>query len=159
MIMGAVFNARNGAGWSFKLRNPAYETAKRTPSDAGKRQLFEYCSLRRTHGISTHLKFFPDDGATFTEFQSRIVAYTRLLYSSYIECFITKKQPLLDYAAHLRTHMYRIHNEIYKPRRAAIADDAPTKVGLKFQDAVQYVNLIMTPTELFHALAYKTHAI
>jgi hypothetical protein len=149
--MGVVFNARNGAGWSFKLRNPAYETAKRTPSDAGKRHLFEYCNLRRTREVSTHLKLFPDDDAAFAGFQSRIVAYTQLLYSSYVECFITKKQPLIDYAAHLRTHLYRIHTDIYKPRRAAVAD-TNTKVGVKFLDAVQYVNLIMTPTELFHAI-------
>jgi hypothetical protein len=155
-IMGVMFNARNGAGWSFKLRNPTYETAKHTPSDSGKRHLFEYCNLRRTHDIATHLNQFPDDDAAFKGFQSRIVAYTRLLYSSYIECFITKKQPLIDYAAHLRTHMYRIHNDIYKPRKLATANtplaDAKTKVGVKFQDAVQYVNLVMTPTELFHAL-------
>ena len=155
-IMGVVFNARNGAGWSFKLRNPTYETAKRTPSECGKRHLFEYCNLRRTHDISMHLKQFPDDDAAFKGFQSRIVAYTQLLYSSYIECFITKKQPLIDYAAHLRTHMYRIHNDIYKPRKLAAAltaaADTKLKVGVKFQDAVQYVNLIMTPTELFHAL-------
>jgi len=155
-IMGLVFNARNGAGWSFKLRNPTYETAKRTPSECGKRQLFEYCNLRRTHDISMHLKQFPDDDAAFKGFQSRIVAYTQLLYSSYIECFITKKQPLIDYAAHLRTHMYRIHNDIYKPRKLAAAltasADTKLKVGVKFQDAVQYVNLVMSPTELFHAL-------
>ena len=155
-IMGVVFNARNGAGWSFKLRNPTYETAKRTPNESGKRLLFEYCNLRRTHDVATHLKQFPDDDAAFKGFQSRIVAYTQLLYSSYIECFVTKKQPLIDYAAHLRTHMYRIHNDIYKPRKLATAitalADTKSKVGVKFQDAVQYVNLVMTPTELFHAL-------
>jgi hypothetical protein len=150
-IMGVMFNARNGAGWSFKLRNPTYEKAKSTPSESGKRQLFEYCNLRRTREILTHLKLFPDDDAIFKEFQSRIAAYTQLLYTSYVECFITKKQPLVDYAAHLRTHMYRMHNEIYKPRRLATVD-AKTKVGLKFQDANQYVNLVMTPTDLFHAL-------
>jgi hypothetical protein len=150
-IMGTVFNAQNGSGWSFKLRNPTYETAKRTPSESGKRHLFEYCNLRRTRGIPAHLKLFPDDDAAFKGFQLRIATYTQLLYSSYTECFISKKQPLIDYAAHLRTHMYRMHNDIYKPRRLAVADTA-TKVGLKFQDAVQYVNLVMTPTELFHAL-------
>jgi hypothetical protein len=153
-IMGVVFNARNGAGWSFKLRNPTYETAKRTPNESGKRHLFEYCNLRRTRDISMHLKQFPDDETIFKGFQSRIVTYTQLLYSSYIECFITRKQPLIDYAAHLRTHMFRIHNDIYKPRRLAAAYTRDTKIkfGVKFQDVVQYVNLVMTPTELFNAL-------
>jgi hypothetical protein len=65
--------------------------------------------------------------------------------------------------------MFRMHNDIYKVRRAADALTAApssenaatekTKVrvgggnrGLKFQDAVQYVNLMMSPSDLFHSL-------
>jgi len=190
-IMGVVINASRGAGWSFKLRNPAYESAKHAPLESNKRLLYEYCNLRRTHDISAHLKMYPEDESVFNEFRDKIGSFTRLLYSSYIECFVAKKQPLIDYGSYLRPHMYRMHTDIYKPRRSADAMTAaatsPAVVvnatasatatttttthtstpengsfvavgkrglsrGLKFQDAVQYVNLIMSPSELFHSL-------
>ena len=170
-IMGVVINAAGGAGWSFKLRNPAYESAKHAPLESNKRILYEYCNLRRTHDISAHLKMYPEDEPKFTEFRDKIISFTKLLYSSYIECFVAKKQPLIDYGGYLRPHMYRMHTDIYKVRRTAdaltttatsspasdIITTGTTKArggirGLKFQDAVQYVNLMMSPSELFHSL-------
>ena len=170
-VMGVIINAAGGAGWSFKLRNPAYEAAKHAPLESNKRLLYEYCNLRRTHDISAHLKLYPEDEPKFTEFRDKIISFTKLLYSSYIECFVAKKQPLIDYGIYLRPHMYRMHTDIYKVRRTAdalttTATSSPasdiiatgaTKArggnrGLKFQDAVQYVNLMMSPSELFHSL-------
>jgi len=168
-VMGVVVNAAGGSGWSFKLRNPAYESAKHTPLECDKRLLYEYCNLRRSHDITAHLKLYPEDDAKFNEFRERISSFTKLLYSSYIECFVTKKQPLNDYGAYLRPHMYRMHTDIYKVRRTADALTASatnvnsnvggtirTRVGgnrgLKFQDAIQYVNLMMSPSDLFHSL-------
>ncbi len=169
-IMGVVINASGGAGWNFKLRNPAYEAAKHTPLESNKRLLYEYCNLRRSHDISAHLKMYPEDEPKFNEFRDKIVSFTKLLYSSYIECFVGKKQPLIDYGIYLRPHMYRMHTDIYKPRRSADAMTATASSpvseiatgsirtreggnrGLKFQDAVQYVNLMMSPSELFHSI-------
>ena len=169
-VMGVIINAAGGAGWSFKLRNPAYESAKHTPLESNKRILYEYCNLRRTHDISAHLKLYPEDESKFNDFRDKIISFTKLLYSSYIECFVAKKQPLIDYGGYLRPHMYRMHTDIYKVRRTADAITAITSSsqasevatgatkarggnrGLKFQDAVQYVNLMMSPSELFHSL-------
>ena len=171
-VMGVIINAAGGAGWSFKLRNPAYESAKHTPLESNKRILYEYCNLRRTHDISAHLKLYPEDESKFNDFRDKIISFTKLLYSSYIECFVAKKQPLIDYGGYLRPHMYRMHTDIYKVRRTADAITVPTPTssqaseiatgvvtkarggnrGLKFQDAVQYVNLMMSPSELFHSL-------
>lgn len=170
-IMGVMLHSANaGAGWSFKLRNPSYESAKHAPLEHGKRLLFEYCSMRHTHDVKSHIKLCPEDATTFSEFQERIRAYTSQLYSNYVECFITKVRPLLEYAPNLRTHMYRMHNDIYKARRTAAAGGTapsfdpnskpkPNRCGLKFQDAVQYVNLIMSPTELYCALTYVPNPI
>lgn len=169
-VMGVVVNAAGSAGWSFKLRNPAYESAKHTPLESDKRLLYEYCNLRRTHDISAHLKMYPEDEPKFKEFRDKIASFTRLLYSSYIECFVVKKQPLIDYGGYLRPHMYRMHTDIYKVRRTADALTVPmpspasetatdkTKAragnhGLKFQDAIHYVNLMMSPSDLFHSLS------
>lgn len=167
-IMGVMLHSTNKCtGWSFKLRNPSYESAKHAPLEQGKRLLFEYCSMRHTHDVKSHIKLCPEDAATFSEFQERIRAYTTQLYSNYVECFITKTHPLAEYDPNMRTHMYRIHNDIYKARRTAAAGTAaapvvpdsnakpkPNRCGLKFQDAVQYVNLVMSPTELYYALMY-----
>ena len=113
---------------------------------------------------------YPEDETKFNEFRDKIISFTKLLYSSYIECFVAKKQPLIDYGSYLRPHMYRMHTDIYKVRRTADAITAITSSsqasevatgatkarggnrGLKFQDAVQYVNLMMSPSELFHSL-------
>ena len=162
-VMGVVINAAGGAGWSFKLRNPAYESAKHAPLESNKRLLYEYCNLRRTHDITAHLKMYPEDEPKFTEFRDKIISFTKLLYASYIECFVAKKQPLIDYGSYLRPHMYRMHTDIYKVRRTADAVTANVKNatetirtggnrGLKFQDAIQYVNLMMSPSELYHSL-------
>lgn len=163
-IMGCMMHSvTGGEGWSFKLRNPSYEVAKHTPCELGKRMMFEYCNLRHTRDIPAHLAAYPDDAVKFDEFKLQINAYTKLLYSSYVECFISKKQPLIDYAVNLRTHMYRMHNEIYKARRtasavctaSASAAGRGSGSGLKLQDAIQYVNIVMTPTELFYAITYS----
>ena len=163
-VMGVIINAAGGAGWSFKLRNPAYEAAKHAPLESNKRLLYEYCNLRRTHDISAHLKLYPEDEPKFNEFRDKLILFTKLLYSSYIECFVAKKQPLVDYGIYLRPHMYRMHTDIYKVRRTADAITSSSQTstgttkarvgnrGLKFQDAVQYVNLMMSPSELFHSL-------
>ena len=110
---------------------------------------------------------YPEDEPKFTEFRDKIISFTKLLYSSYIECFVAKKQPLIDYGIYLRPHMYRMHTDIYKVRRTADAITSSSQAsevatgatkarggnrGLKFQDAVQYVNLMMSPSELFHSL-------
>jgi hypothetical protein len=158
-IMGCMMHSViGGEGWSFKLRNPSYEVAKHTPCELGKRMMFEYCNLRHTRDIPAHLAAYPDDAVKFDEFKLQIHVYTKLLYSSYVECFISKKQPLIDYAVNLRTHMYRMHNEIYKARRTAAASAVGTSAGrgsgLKLQDAIQYVNVVMTPTDLFYAITY-----
>ena len=167
-IMGVMLHSANeGAGWSFKLRNPSYESAKHAPLEHGKRLLFEYCSMRHTRDVKSHIKLYPEDSVQFSEFQERICAYTTQMYSNYIECFITKVKPLIEYAPNMRTHMYRMHNDIYKARRAAAAGTTivpvnrdpnvkpkPNRCGLKLQDAVQYVNLVMSPTELYYALTY-----
>lgn len=165
-LMGVMLHS--GTGWSFKLRNPSYESAKHAPLEHGKRLLFEYCSLRRTRDVDSHLKLYPEDAAKFSEFKERIRVYTSQLYSNYVECFITRVHPLSEYVPNFKTHMYRMHNDIYKARRAAAAgttasDDSnpghiakpkPNRCGLKFQDAVHYVNLVMSPTDLYYALTY-----
>jgi len=178
-IMGVMLHSANkgGTGWSFKMRNPSYESAKHAPLEQGKRLLFEYCSMRHTHDVKSHIKLYPDDSTKFSEFQEHIRAYTSQLYSNYVGCYITKVRPLIEYAPNMRTHMYRMHHDIYKARRAAEApatesvntnptSDNPgpksklnpgpksNRCGLKFQDAVQYVNIVMSPTELYHALTY-----
>jgi len=171
-VMGVVVNAAGGAGWSFKLRNPAYESAKHTPLECDKRLLYEYCNLRRSHDITAHLKMYPEDESKFKEFRDKILSFTKLLYSSYIECFVAKKQPLNDYGVHVRPHMFRMHIDIYKVRRTADALTVPTPSpvsetashksktragsvsrGLRFQDAIHYVNLMMSPSDLFHSLS------
>ena len=164
-VMGVVFHSGKNAGWSFKLRNPAYETAKKTPMESNARMFYMYCSLRRSKEIKQHLAIFPEDAALFSEFNERILAFIKLAYNSYIDCFVLKKQPLGEYPTAVRSILYRLHNEVYYPRKAAaIASTAattvtaataagslqhpPVKVKVTFNDVLQYVNNMVVPADL-----------
>jgi hypothetical protein len=149
-VMGVVFHSGKHAGWSFKLRNPAYEIAKKTPMESNTRLFYEYCSLRRSREVKQHLAVFPEDAVAFSEFNERIFAFVKLVYSSYVDCFILKKKPLGEYATSVRPILYRLHNELYYPRKAAaLAATSLTKVKLSFNDVLQYINNSVVPGELF----------
>ena len=68
-----------------------------------------------------------------------------------------KKQPLGEYPTSVRSILYRLHNEVYYPRKAASVALAsaqssvqhPVKVKLTFNDVLQYVNNTVVPGELF----------
>jgi len=163
-VMGVMFHSGNNAGWSFKLRNPAYETAKKTPMESNTRLFYEYCSLRRSKEVKQHLALFPEDAEAFTGFNERIFEFIKLVYKSYVECFIHKKKPLGEYAAPVRTLLYRLHNEMYYPRKAAalaaisltsttnFSCPVSAKVKLSFNDVLQYINNAVAPADLFFSV-------
>ena len=159
-VMGVVFHSGKNAGWSFKLRNSAYEIAKKTPMEYSTRAFYMYCSLRRSKEVKQHLALFPEDAASFSEFNERILAFVKLAYNSYIECFILKKHPLGEYPTAIRSILYRLHNEVYYPRKAAAIASAsvpasthpPVKVKLIFNDVLHYVNNLVAPSELFFSV-------
>ena len=162
--MGVVFHIGKNAGWSFKLRNPAYETAKKTPMESDARLFYEYCSLRRSKEVKQHLALFPEDAEAFTGFNERILDFVKLVYRSYVECFIHKKKPLAEHAAPVRSILYRLHNELYYPRKAAalaatsltsatnFSCPVSAKVKLSFNDVLQYINNAVAPAELFFSV-------
>jgi hypothetical protein len=157
-VMGVVFHGGNHTGWSFKLRNPAYETAKKTPMESNARLFYEYCSLRRSKEVKQHLALFPEDAAAFSDFNERILAFVKFAYDSYVECFILKKKALGD---PMRTLLYRLHNEVYYPRKAAAlaatsltsaTPPVPAKVKISFNDVLHYVNNAVAPADLFFSV-------
>ena len=45
----------------------------------------------------------------FSDFRKELHKYTNQLYQNYINCFIKKQKPLIEYPYNFKTHMYKIH--------------------------------------------------
>jgi hypothetical protein len=74
----------------------------------------QYFQLRKDHGIDEYLKYHPQYSRTFRQFRDRLHDYTQRLYDSYIEHYVKKDaKPLKEYDRELKTHMYKIHYDLY----------------------------------------------
>jgi hypothetical protein len=70
--------------------------------------------LRKDHGIDEYLKYHPQHSRAFRQFRDRLHDYTQRLYDAYIEHYVKKDaKPLKEYDRELKTHMYKIHYDVY----------------------------------------------
>ena len=111
-LPGVVF-VDNDTGFCYKIRNPKYESVKKRKGMEQK-LMAQYFQLRKDHGIDEHLKYHPQYSRTFRQFRDRLHDYTQRLYDAYIEHYVKKDaKPLKDYDRELKTHMYKIHYDVY----------------------------------------------
>jgi hypothetical protein len=74
----------------------------------------QYLQLRKDHGIDEYLKYHPQHSRAFRQFRDRLHDYTQRLYDAYIEHYVKKDaKPLKEYDRELKTHMYKIHYDLY----------------------------------------------
>jgi hypothetical protein len=175
-VMGVMFHGSKHSGWSFKLRNPAYENAKKTPLDGDARLFYMYCSLRRSKEIKQHLSFFPEDTESFATFNDRISNFAKFLHKKYVDCIILKTAShALCGSKYVKAIIHGIHNDIYRARKSYIAsqeafkqadqhnehDDAVNSgntssqstikpnVKITLPDVLHYITNIISPIDLF----------
>lgn len=149
-VMGVVFHGSRHAGWSFKLRNPAYETAKKTPMDAKARMFFMYCSLKRSKEIKQHLALFPEDVDAFNEFNTRILEYAKHVYSKYVDVFILKTTAhAICGSKFVKAILYGLHRDVYCVRRNG---DSSHGSKITFTDVLQYISNVVPPVDLFNGV-------
>jgi hypothetical protein len=160
-VMGVVFHSAKNAGWSFKLRNPAYEAAKKIPMGSQTRMFYMYCSLRRTREIKQHLAVFPEDTDAFTEYNNSFTSFANLVHSKYIECFVLKQKHLGNYSTHIKNILHGLHTDIYLDRKndhvAAIArgEEVPYKIKITYNDVLHYITTLVSPLDIFMSINWS----
>jgi hypothetical protein len=167
-VMGVVFHGATHAGWSFKLRNPAYETAKKTPMEARARMFFMYCSLKRSKEVKQHLALFPEDADAFNEFNTRVLEYVKHIYSRYVDVFILKTVThALCGNKYVKAILHGLHRDVYCARKSFHATRVKNSessqplssvgsvgsVKLTFNDVLQYISNVVPPVDLFEGVS------
>ena len=111
-LPGVVFVDKD-TGFCYKKRNPKYESVKKRKGMEQK-LMAQYLQLRKDHGIDEYLKYHPQHSRAFRQFRDRLHDYTQRLYDAYIEHYVKKAaKPLKEYDRELKTHMYKLHYDIY----------------------------------------------
>ena len=160
-VMGVMFHGAKNAGWSFKLRNPAYEAAKKIPMGAQTRMFYMYCSLRRTREIKQHLALFPEDTAAFTEYNNSFTSFANLVHSKYIECFVLKQKQLGTYWKGIKNILHGLHTDIYLDRKndlvaaTARGEEVPYKIKITYNDVLHYITNSVSPLDIFTSINWS----
>jgi len=111
-LPGVVFRDAD-TGFCYKKRNPKYESVKKRKGVELK-LLTQYLYLRKERTIDEYLVHHPHNNRTFNEFRERLHDYTSRLYSAYIDHYVKKdNKPLKEYDRELRTHMYKLHYDVF----------------------------------------------
>jgi len=111
-LPGVVFVDKD-TGFCYKMRNAKYESVKKRKGMEQK-LMAQYLQLRKDHGIDEYLKYHPQHSRAFRQFRDRLHDYTQRLYDAYIEHYVKKDaKPLKDYDRELKTHMYKLHYDVY----------------------------------------------
>ena len=98
----------NTKGQRTKIRNSNYEKIKHLKGNSPKLQ-YHYYYLRQNGAVGDFLKYYPEYRQEFSDFRKELHKYTNQLYQNYINCFIKKQKPLVEYPYNFKTHMYKIH--------------------------------------------------
>lgn len=142
-IMGIVFK-NVSTGERMKLRNPEYEAVRKLRGNQCK-DLYNYLSLRRDGNIASYLNFYPEDKKRFSIYRELVHKATKDLYSMYQECYIYKKSELKTFPSEFRTHMYKLHHELYLMKLK------PEKNSIQFTNVKDYINMTH-PSLLMHMI-------
>ena len=111
-LPGVVFVDKD-TGFCYKKRNPKYESVKKRKG-VEQKLMAQYLQLRKDREIDEYLKYHPQHSRAFRQFRDRLHDYTQRLYDAYIAHYVKKEvKPLKEYDRELKTHMYKLHYDIY----------------------------------------------
>jgi hypothetical protein len=138
---GVVFVDKD-TGFCYKQRNPKYESVKKRKGMEQK-LISQYLQLRKDRAIDEYLKYHPQHSRAFRQFRDRLHDYTQRLYDAYIEHYVKKDaKPLKEYDRELKTHMYKIHYDVY------LATMKPTGAFVTKHTVINYVNQLAPAQQL-----------
>ena len=140
-LPGVVFVDKD-TGFCYKKRNPKYESVKKRKGMEQK-LMAQYLQLRKDHGIDEYLKYHPQHSRAFRQFRDRLHDYTQRLYDAYIAHYVKKDaKPLKEYDRELKTHMYKLHYDIY------LATMKETGAFVTKHTVINYVNQLAVAQQL-----------
>ena len=142
-VMGVVFKIPS-TGQRMKLRNPDYEAVRKLRGNQCKDQ-YNYLSLRIKGNVADYLKYYPEDKKRFSVYRDLVHKATDDLYKMYQECYINKARELKTFPKEFKTHMYKIHHELY------LMELKPTKTSVKLMHVKDYINK-MHPSLMMHMI-------
>ena len=131
----------NTKGQRTKIRNSNYEKIKHLKGNSPKLQ-YHYYYLRQNGAVGDFLKYYPEYRQEFSDFRKELHKYTNQLYQNYINCFIKKQKPLVEYPYNFKTHMYKIHEQYLNELKA---DGKYVNKGV----VVEYVNTLPPPRLMY----------
>ena len=130
-----------------KLLNPNYEFVHGLRGNQPKPQ-YRLLELMKNNKITPYLRYFPEDKEQFNSVKEEVYKFTEELHSKYIQCYIKKKKPLLEFEKkQFHTHMYNLHHDIYKEKLQEKNKHVTKQV------VIDYINSLPTPL-LMSALNY-----
>jgi len=140
-LPGVVFVDKD-TGFCYKKRNPKYESVKKRKG-VEQKLMAQYLQLRKDRGIDEYLKYHPQHSRAFRQFRDRLHDYTQRLYDAYIAHYVKKEvKPLKEYDRELKTHMYKLHYDIY------LATMKETGVFVTKHTVINYVNQLAAAQQL-----------
>ena len=140
-LPGVVFVDKD-TGFCYKKRNPKYESVKKRKGMEQK-LMAQYLQLRKDRAIDEYLKYHPQHSRAFRQFRDRLHEYTQRLYDAYIEHYVKKDaKPLKEYDRELKTHMYKLHYEVY------LATMKETGAFITKHAVINYVNQLAAAQQL-----------
>lgn len=144
-IMGVIFKNLD-TGERIKYRNPIYEEVRHLRGNQAKLQ-YQYLYLRKNGKMPEFLKYYPEMKYNLNKYRDQLHMFTRTLYSNYINCYIKKAKPLIEYSVQYRTHMFKLHEKY-------LLELKPSNLFVNFQFVINYVNNL-EPSLLMFSLNYN----
>jgi len=146
-IMGIVIKNKNGN--RCKIRNPNYEMVRKLRGNQPKLQ-YQYFVLRNANKVKEYLKYYKENSKKFELYRDQLHLFTMGLFQNYISCYIKKEKPLNEFPEHFRTHMYKLHHDIYMQTLKE------NKKYVNFEVVKNYVNTLH-PSQQMYSVNYSKY--
>lgn len=147
-IMGIVIKNQNG--FRCKIRNPNYEIVRKLRGNQPKLQ-YQYFVLRNANKVKEYLKYYKENSKKFEVYRDQLHLFTKGLFQNYISCYIKKEKPLNEFPEHFRTHMYKLHHDIY------IQTLKENKKYVNFEVVKNYTNTLH-PSQQMYSVNYSKYS-
>jgi hypothetical protein len=91
-----------------KIRNPVYERVRRLRGNQPK-LMYHYLCLRKEGNVGEFLNYFPEHKSAFASYRTQMHIFTQNIFQCYIQCYMKKTKPLIEFPPQYRPHMFNLH--------------------------------------------------
>jgi len=134
-IMGMIIYDKNGN--RTKIRNIKYEHIRKLRGNTPNMN-YHFLNCIKQGTINSFLNIYPEYNSEYDLLKLKLDVFSITLYNNYVNCYIYKKQPLIQYNFKYRTHMFSIHS-IY------LTELKPNKKNMSQKKINEYLCKLDTP--------------